>query len=101
MGIAHCDGWCIIHIHKPEFPIFRYNDFQNDPVANVSGCDHLTPAGSLANRLDLSDPNSTCTFSGIDDMVGHSAYGAIDAKLGILPIIYYFSLMTDLRQDTY
>ena len=68
------------------FPIFRYNDFQNDPVANVSGCDHLTPAGSLANRLDLSDPNSTCTFSGIDDMVGHSAYGALDAKLGI-PII--------------
>ena len=70
-------------------------------MANVSGCDHLTPAGSLANRLDLSDPNSTCTLSGIDDMVGHSAYGAIDAKLGILPIIYYFSLMTDLRQDTY
>ena len=66
-------------------------------MANVSGCDHLTPAGSLANRLDLSDPNSTCTFSGIDDMVGHSAYGAIDAKLGI-PIIY-LSLMTDLRQD--
>ena len=55
-------------------------------MANVSGCDHLTPAGSLANRLDLSDPNSTCTFSGIDDMVGHSAYGALDAKLGI-PII--------------
>ena len=61
--------------------IFRYNDFQNDPVANVSGCDHKTPAGSLANRLDLSDPNSTCAFGAIDDMVGHSAYGALDAKL--------------------
>ena len=73
-------------VYKLVFPIFRYNDFQNDPVANVSGCDHLTPAGSLANRLDLSDPNSTCTFSGIDDMVGHSAYGALDAKIGI-PII--------------
>ena len=59
----------------------RYNDFRNDPVAQVKGCEQKTPAGSLANRLDLSDPDSTCNFSGHDHMVGHhSGYGALDAK---------------------
>ena len=49
----------------------RYNDFENDPLAEVDGCDQeRVPAGSIANRLDLSDPNATCAFSNVDWMVG-------------------------------
>ena len=51
--------------------LMRYNDFENDPLAEVDGCDQeRVPAGSIANRLDLSDPNATCAFSDIDWMVG-------------------------------
>ena len=60
----------------------RYNDFENDIHAIVEGCEpERTPAGSVANRLDLSDPDSKCAFSEYDWMVGHSGYGALDAKL--------------------
>ena len=31
----------------------RYNDFQNDPAALVEGCNNPIPAGSIANRCDL------------------------------------------------
>ena len=31
----------------------RFNDFQNDPEAVVEGCNAPIPAGSVANRLDL------------------------------------------------
>ena len=49
----------------------RYNDYKNDELAHVDGCDEeRVPAGSIANRLDLSEPNATCTFSDIDWMVG-------------------------------
>ena len=49
----------------------RYNDFENDPLAEVQGCDQVrVPAGSIANRLDLSDANATCEFSDIDWMIG-------------------------------
>ena len=34
----------------------RYNDFQNDPDAVVEGCNVAIPAGSVANRLDLTLP---------------------------------------------
>ena len=66
---------------KPEE--VRYNDFNNDPLAEVEGCDEKrVPAGAIANRLDLSDINATCTFSDIDWMVGSfSPYGALDAKV--------------------
>ena len=54
--------------------LLRYNDFENDPFAEVEGCDPIrTPAGSIANRLDLGPINSTCTFAEHDYMVGHSA----------------------------
>ena len=50
----------------------RYNDFENDPHAVVEGCEpERTPAGSIANRLDLSPPESKCAFSEYDWMVGH------------------------------
>ena len=50
----------------------RYNDFENDPHAIVQGCEpERTPAGSIANRLDLSEPDSKCAFSEYDWMVGH------------------------------
>ena len=63
--------------------MMRYNDFKNDPLAKVDGCDQKgVPAGAIANRLDLSDINATCTFSDIDWMVGSfSPYGALDAKV--------------------
>ena len=51
--------------------LMRYNDFENDPLAEVQGCDQIrVPAGSIANRLDLSDSNATCEFSDIDWMIG-------------------------------
>ena len=51
--------------------LMRYNDFKNDALAEVKGCDEpRVPAGSIANRLDLSDANATCAFSDIDWMVG-------------------------------
>ena len=63
--------------------VMRYNDFKNDPLAEVDGCDEIrVPAGAIANRLDLSDVNAACTFSDIDWMVGSfSPYGALDAKV--------------------
>ena len=51
--------------------LMRYNDFENEPFAEVDGCDEKrVPAGSIANRLDLSDLNSTCKFSDTDYMIG-------------------------------
>ena len=63
--------------------LMRYNDYTNDPLAEVDGCDEKrVPAGAIANRLDLSDINATCSFSDIDWMVGtFSPYGALDAKV--------------------
>ena len=62
--------------------LMRYNDFENDPHAIVDGCTpQRTPAGSIANRLDLASPGSNCTFSDDDWMVGHWAYGSLDAKI--------------------
>ena len=50
----------------------RFNDFEHDPHAVVQGCEpERTPAGSIANRLDLSEPESKCAFSEHDWMVGH------------------------------
>ena len=51
----------------------RYNDFKNDPLAKIEGCQPLAhPAGSIANRLDLSDPAMNCSFSEHDHMVVRS-----------------------------
>ena len=51
--------------------LMRYNDFENEPFAKVEGCDQQkVPAGSIANRLDLSGKNNTCEFSDIDWMIG-------------------------------
>ena len=63
--------------------LMRYNDYKNDPLAEVDGCDEKrVPAGAIANRLDLSDINATCSFSDIDWMIGtFSPYGALDAKV--------------------
>ena len=42
-----------------------------EPFAEVEGCDEArVPAGSIANRLDLSDANSACKFSDTDYMIG-------------------------------
>ena len=61
--------------------LLRYNDFKNDPFAVVEGCTpRRTPAGALANRLDLAGKGAKCTFGGDDWMVGHWAYGCLDAK---------------------
>lgn len=66
-----------LHIYDK---LFRYNDFQNDPEAQVEGCDAPIPAGSIANRLDLTLPGSECEFKDLDQMVGHKGYGALDMK---------------------
>ena len=58
----------------------RYNDFQNDPEANVEGCNNPIPAGSIANRCDLTLPESKCEWEKMDQMVGHKGYGALDMK---------------------
>ena len=52
--------------------LMRYNDFENDVMAEVDGCDEdRVPAGAIAGRLDLSDDNATCTWGfGSDWMVG-------------------------------
>jgi len=59
----------------------RYNDFQNDPDAQVQGCNQPIPAGSIANRLDLTLPGSECEFEDLDQMIGHKGYGALDMKV--------------------
>lgn len=52
--------------------LMRYNDYKNDEFGVVEGCvPERTPAGAIANRLDLSDPKSNCTFASHDWMVGH------------------------------
>ena len=52
--------------------LMRYNDFENDPLAKVEGCNPPNiPAGAIANRLDLADPNGTCIFAEHDHMIGH------------------------------
>lgn len=59
----------------------RYNDFQNDDLAVVPGCPKPIPAGSIANRCDLTLPDSTCSWGSHDYMVGHQPYGALDMKM--------------------
>ena len=58
----------------------RYNDFKNDPEANVEGCNNPIPAGSIANRCDLTLPETNCEWEELDHMVGHKGYGALDMK---------------------
>ncbi len=59
--------------------LMRYNDWENDPFAVVDGCTPTrTPAGSVANRLDLAQPGSKCAFSDDDWMVGHWGYVHIE-----------------------
>ena len=58
----------------------RFNDFQNDPAALVEGCNKPIPAGSVANRCDLTLPGTVCEWEELDDMVGHQGYGALDMK---------------------
>ena len=60
--------------------VHRYNDFQNDIEAQVEGCNNPIPAGSVANRLDLTLPGSECEFEDLDQMIGHKGYGALDMK---------------------
>ncbi len=51
--------------------LMRYNDWENDPLAVVEGChpDGRTPAGSIANRMDLARPGDQCDFAEHDWMV--------------------------------
>ena len=58
----------------------RYNDFQNDPAALIEGCNKPVPAGSVANRCDLTLPGTVCEWEELDNMVGHQGYGALDMK---------------------
>jgi len=60
--------------------LMRYNSFQTDPYANVTGCPNPIPAGSIANRCDLTLPDSECEWGEYDYMVGHQGYGALDMK---------------------
>ena len=59
----------------------RFNHFQADPAAVVEGCNKPIPAGSVANRCDLSLPGTVCEWEELDDMVGHQGYGALDMKV--------------------
>ena len=50
------------------YSFMRYNDFQNDPLGSIEGCDPPNnPAGSISNRADLY--NGTCVFDEYDWMV--------------------------------
>jgi len=60
--------------------LMRYNSFQTDPFAKVPGCPNPIPAGSIANRCDLTLPDSECEWEEFDNMVGHQGYGALDMK---------------------
>ena len=60
--------------------LMRYNSFQTDPLAQVPGCPKPIPAGSIANRCDLTLPDSKCEWEELDYMVGHKPYGALDMK---------------------
>jgi len=60
--------------------LMRYNDFHNDPLAIVPGCPKPIPAASIANRCDLTFPDSECSWQSLDYMVGHQGYGALDMK---------------------
>ena len=60
--------------------LMRYNSFQTDPLALVPGCPRPIPAGSIANRCDLTLPDSKCEWEDLDYMVGHQPYGALDMK---------------------
>jgi len=60
--------------------LMRYNSFQTDPLAKVPGCPTSIPAGSIANRCDLTPPDSKCVWEDLDYMVGHQPYGALDMK---------------------
>ena len=52
--------------------LLRFNQFETDEFAEVAHCNPLrTPAGAIANRLDLSDPEQVCNFGEVDWMVGH------------------------------
>ena len=52
--------------------LLRYNDFENDPFSLVDGCTpERTPAGALANRLDLAPKNAECAFKDYDYTAGH------------------------------
>ena len=74
----------------------RYNDFENDEHAVVEGCEpERTPAGSIANRLDPSPPESKCAFSEYDWMVGHrgAAYGLTMLK------VLSFNSLSSINQE--
>lgn len=60
--------------------LMRYNAFQSDPAAVVTGCNKPIPGGSVANRCDLTLPDTHCTWESLDYMVGHQPYGALDMK---------------------
>ena len=50
----------------------RFNQWESDPFAVVDHCTPpRTPAGSIANRLDLAQPGAKCDFAEHDWMVGH------------------------------
>ena len=52
--------------------LMRFNKFESDEFGEVEHCNPLrTPAASVANRLDLSDPEQVCNFGDLDWMVGH------------------------------
>ena len=60
-----------IHDIPSLMKVMRYNDFKNDPEAQIRGCGpEPNAAGSLANRLDLNDPKAKCSFADHDHMVG-------------------------------
>ena len=67
-------------IEELGIPFIVGGDFQNDPEAQVDGCNSPIPAGSIANRLDLTLPGSVCEFEDLDQMIGHKGYGALDMK---------------------
>ena len=65
---------------KSMIKLMRYNSFQTDPLAVVPGCPSPIPAASIANRCDLTSPDSDCDWQDLDYMVGHQPYGALDMK---------------------
>jgi len=65
--------------------LMRSNNYESDEYSKVDGCSpSRIPAAAIANRLDISDPEGNCTFANFDWMVGHSPYGALDAKVARL-----------------
>jgi len=61
--------------------LLRSNNYQSSSHSTPAGCSGSIPSAAIAARADLQSVNISCSWEREDYMVGHRAYGAIDAKV--------------------